>query len=127
MRNATVVIDGTEYANQLTQVLFTPNTPIQQMPVLVPTGTITDIGTSIWSCQLTGIQDNGTGSLGAHLRTNAGVLMEVTFQPRTGSGQDKIEAEVMGMPIPFGGTTGEWRTFDITLPVEGEPTFSQST
>lgn len=127
MRDSTVTIDSVEYNGQLNKVRFVPDTPMEQMPVLVPTGTITDISTTTWTCELGGVQDNGSGSLGAALRAAAGTLMEVIFQPRTGTGQDRIVASVMAMPIEFGGEQGSWRTFDITLPVDGQPTFSQST
>lgn len=127
MRDSTVTIEGTEYNNQLTKVRFVPDTPMEQMPVLTPTATITDVGTTTWTCELTGVQDNGSGSLGAVLRSSAGTLLTVVFQPRVGTGQDKITAEVMAMPIEFGGEVNAWRTFDITLPVDGQPTFAQST
>lgn len=127
MRDASVLIDGTEYNDQLSKVRFVPDTPINQMRTLVPTGVVTDVDTSVWTCELTGIQDNGTGSLGAALRAAAGTLVDVVFQPRVGSGQDKIAASIMAMPIEFGGETSAWRTFDITLPVDGQPEFSQST
>lgn len=126
MRDGTVKIDDVEYNNQLSTVLFNPDTPINQMRTLSPTGVVTDIDTSIWTCQLVGIQDNGAGSLGAALRAAAGTLVEIVFQPRVGTGQDVITANVMAMPIPFGGEQGAWRTFDITLPVDGQPVFSQS-
>lgn len=127
MRDSTVTIDGVEYNNQLNKVRFVPDTPMEQMPVLTPTGTITDIGTTTWTCELGGVQDYGSGSLGAALRAAANTLVDVVFQPRIGTGQDKITASVMAMPIEFGGEQGSWRTFDITLPVDGQPTFAQST
>lgn len=127
MRDSTVTIDSVEYNGQLNKVRLVPDTPMEQMPVLVPTGTITDISTTTWTCELGGVQDNGSGSLGAALRAASGTLLTLTFQPRVGTGQDKVVASVMAMPIEFGGEQGSWRTFDITLPVDGQPTFSQST
>ena len=127
MRDSTVTIDAVEYNGQLNKVRFVPDTPMEQMPVLTPTGTITDIGTTTWTVELGGVQDQGSGSLGSALRAAAGTLVTMVFQPRVGTGQDKITAEVMAMPIEFGGEQGSWRTFDITLPVDGQPTFAQST
>lgn len=126
MRNSVFKVDTVDYTNQVNAVTFTPDTPIQQMRTLSPTGTVTDVATAVWTLELEGIQDFGTGSLGAALRTAAGNLVEVEFQPVAGTGQDKIVAEVMAINIPFGGTEGEFRTFSITLPVEGTPVFSQS-
>lgn len=127
MRDSVVTIDAIDYNNQLRMVRFVPDTPIEQMPVLVPTGTVTDTSTTIWTCELEGIQDNGTGSLGAALRTAAGTKIPIVFQPRTGTGQDKVTATIVAMPIEFGGEQGAWRMFNITLPVDGQPVFAQST
>lgn len=127
MRDSKVTIGATEYNNQVTTVLLTPETPIQQMATLSPSGTITDVGTPLWSLQLVGIQDNGSGSLGAALRAAAGTLLTLTFQPRTGTGQDSATCSFVAMQIPFGGAQGEFRTFDMTFPISGEPTFTQST
>jgi hypothetical protein len=127
MKNSVFTLEGVDFVGQVNKVNFVPDTPIQQMRTLSPTGTITDIDTTVWTMELAGVQDFGSGSLGAALRTAAGTLQSVVFQPKTGAAQDKIEAEVMCMHIPFGGEQGAWRTFDISLPVDGVPTFSQST
>lgn len=127
MRDSTVSIEGTDYAGQVTKAMLVPDTPVEQMAVLEPTGTITDIGTTTWTLELAGVQDNGSGSLGAALRAAEGTFLTLILQPKNGTGQDTATAEVMAMPIPFGGEQGSWRTFDITLPVDGTPTFAQST
>lgn len=127
MRDSVVTIDSVDYNNQLSAVRFVPDTPIEQMPVLVPTGTVTDTSTTLWQCELTGIQDNGSGSLGAALRAASGTKIPIVFQPRVGTGQDVLSATIVAMPIEFGGEQGSWRTFSITLPVDGQPVFTQST
>jgi hypothetical protein len=126
LKNATVMIDDVEYKEQLATVLFTPDQPIQQMRTLSPTGTLTDADSAVWTCQMVGIQDFGTGSLGKALRDAAGTLVEIVFQPKVGTGQDVITAEIMALEIPFGGEQGSWRTFDMTFPVSGSPAISQS-
>lgn len=126
MKASVFKVEDVDYANQVTSVLFTPDTPIQQLRTLSPTGTVTDVDSAVWTLELEGVQDFGTGSLGKALRDAAGTIVEVEFQPVTGTGQDKIVAQVVATDIPFGGTQGEFRTFSITLPVEGTPVFSQS-
>lgn len=128
IKNAVVKVDTVEYANQVTVVRLVPETSIQQMPTMSPTGTVSDVGTPIWTLEMEGIQDFGAGSLGAAIRTAAaaGDTFDLEFQPQAGTGQDKAVAEVVAMQIPFGGETGEFRTFSMTFPVEGSPTFSQS-
>lgn len=127
MKNSVVTIATVDYVGQLSTVLLTPDQPINQMRVLSPTGTITDVDNPIWTLQLVGVQDNGTGSLGAALRSASGTLVELVFQPRAGTGQDKVTCSFMATHIPFGGEQGAWRTFDATFPVDGQPVFAQST
>lgn len=127
MKNATVTIDSVEYKSQLSTVLLTPDQPIQQLRVLSPTDTLTDADTAVWTCQLVGVQDFGTGSLGAALRSASGTFVSLVFQPKAGTGQDKITASIMALDIPIGGEQGAWRTFDMTFPVQGSPTIAQST
>ncbi len=127
MRDSLFTFNSVDYTNQVNLVRFTPDTPIEQMPVLSPTSTATDISTTIWSLELGGIQDNGSGSLGAALRAASGTKVDVVFQPRVGTGQDKVTATVVPTPIEFGGEQGSWRTFSVTIPVDGQPTFTQST
>lgn len=119
-------LDDVDYSNQLQTVLFTPDAPVQTYRVAVPDGNVTDTDSAAWTLQLVGIQDNGAGSLGAALRAGAGDEMEVEYQPRAGTGQDKVVATIRGSEITFGGTAGQFRTFDQTFGVVGAPVFSQS-
>jgi hypothetical protein len=129
MKYAIFTVDDIDMANQVTKVRLVPDQPTQSLRVLVPDGTITDTDSATWTLELSGIQDFGSGSLGAAIRTaaDAGTSMDIVFQPRTGSGEDKAEFTIKPLHLPFGGDQGSFRVFDATFPVEGEPTFSQST
>lgn len=126
IRNSLFEIDGTDYSNQVNTVEFLPDTPVQTYRTLVPDGAITDTDSATWTLHLTGVQDFGTGSLGKKLRENAGLDMDVVYQPVVGVGQDHVEAVIRGVQLPVGGAQGSFRTFDITLGVIGEPDITQS-
>jgi hypothetical protein len=128
IKYAVFEVDEVDFANQVTKVRLVPDTPTQTLRTMDPSGTITDTDSATWMLELAGIQDFGTGSLGAALRTAAaaGTDLDVEFQPKTGTGQDKAVFTIRPINIPFGGDTGTFRTFDTTIPVIGTPAWSQS-
>lgn len=128
IKYALLEIETVDYANQVTKARLVPDTPTQTLRTMDPSGSITDADTAVWSFELAGIQDFGTGSLGAALRTAAAANadLEVEFQPKTGTGQDKAVFTIRPINIPFGGDAGTFRTFDTNIPVVGTPVFSQS-
>jgi hypothetical protein len=128
VKNIVFTVEAVDYANQVTKVRLVPDQSVQTMRTAVPDGTITDTDSPVWTLELAGVQDFGTGSLGAALRTaaNAGTDLDVEYQPKAGTGQDKAVFVIRPTQIPFGGDVGNFRTFDVTIPVIGQPTFSQS-
>ena len=128
IKNMLFEVDTVDYANQVTKVQLVPDQATQTLKVGVPSGTITDTDSATWTLALAGVQDFGTGSLGAAIRTAyaSGTTLEIEYQPVAGVGQDKAVFEVKGIALPFGGEVGQFRTFDVVLPVMGEPTWSQS-
>ena len=128
MKHSVFEVDSVDYANQVNKVRLVPETSTQTLRTLVPDGSITDTDSPVWTVELSGIQDFGTGSLGAALRTaaNAGTDLDVEFQPKDGTGQDKATFTLRPTNIPFGGYAGSFRTFDQTFPVVGQPVWSQS-
>jgi hypothetical protein len=128
IKYAVFEIDAVDYANQVTKVRLVPDSPTQTLRTMDPTGTLTDADSATWALELAGIQDFGTGSLGAALRSAAaaGEDLEVEFQPKTGAGQDKAVFTIRPIAIAFGGDAGAFRTFDTNVPVIGTPTWSQS-
>jgi hypothetical protein len=128
IKYAVFEVDEVEYNNQVTKVRLVPDTPIQTLRTMDPAGTVTDADSAVWTLELAGIQDFGTGSLGLALRTaaNAGTDLDVVFQPKTGTGQDSAAFTIRPVNIPFGGDTGSFRTFDVTVPVIGSPVITQS-
>lgn len=124
LRDCVVTIDGTDYANQATKARLVPDTPIQTLRTLVPDGIVQDVDSSVWTFELAGIQDwvNAQGLADA-LNDAAGTTVTVVLVPRTGSGQPQATFDVVATPVPFGGEQGQFATFDVTIPVIGQPVF----
>lgn len=126
MRNIVATLEAVSYANQLSKARLIPDTPIQTMRTLVPDGVIQDIDSTVWSLELSGVQDYGAGGLADALNDASGTVLTLILQPKAGTGQDTATCEVLCLPVEFGGEQGSFRTFDTTLPVIGQPVFSQS-
>lgn len=123
MRNASVKIDTTEYANQVTKVRLVPETPIQTMRTLVPDGVVQDVDSTVWTLELAGVQDWKTGGLAAALNTASGTEVDLVIVPKVGTGESQVTVTIIAMPVEFGGEQGNFRTFDASFPVVGTPTF----
>lgn len=128
MKFSTIVIDGTEYNNQLTKVRLVPDAPIQTMRTLVPDGVLQDADSATWNLEISGVQDRGPNGFAKAMddAVASGDLLTMTLQPKVGSGQDVATVTILPVPIEFGGEQGNWRTFDTQFAVMGQPVFSQS-
>jgi hypothetical protein len=120
LRDTECTFDGTDYANQLSKIQFTPDTPIQTMRTLVPDGIVQDIDSAVWTLELSGIQDHVTAQgFCAYLVANAGDTVTVVYTPKPGG--PAMTADVILMAVPFGGEQGAFTSFEVTLPVVGTP------
>jgi len=124
IRDAVMTVEGTDYANQVTKARLVPETPIQTLRTLVPDGIVQDVDSTTWTLELSGIQDwvNGQGLADA-LNDNKGVEVDIILTPRSGTGKPRATFVAVAMPVQFGGDQGQFATFEITLPVVGQPTF----
>jgi hypothetical protein len=124
VRNATVTIDSTDYANQCTKAVLTPETPIQTIRTMVPDGVVQDVDSTAWTLELSGIQDwtNSTG-LADKLNDGAGTSVTLVLVPRAGSGKPNATCTVTLLPVSFGGEQGKFATFEVKIPVTGAVTF----
>lgn len=128
IKNLSLKVATVEHANEVTNAILTPDQNVQTLRTGVPDGTITDADNPVWNLTLEGVQDFGSGSLGAALRTaaDAGTTLAVVYQPFPGTGQDVATFSIRPVQVPFGGQVGSFRTFNVTIPVVGAPTWSQS-
>lgn len=125
-KNASIDIDGTEFANQNNRARLVPDTPIQTMRTLVPDGVIQDVDSTVWTFELAGAQIWSTGGLAKFLNDNAGADVEVVLQPKLGTGQPTATFTMIAMPVPFGGDQGQILPFEQSFPVKGQPVFGTS-
>lgn len=124
LRNALFKIGGTDYTNQVNKVRLVPDTPIQTMRTLVPDGVIVDVDSTVWTLELSGVQDNETGGLAAYLLANNGSLVTAIVAPNNTSTKKQFTVSVRCLPAPIGGDQGGFAVFDLTLPVNGQPVAS---
>lgn len=124
LRNASITIEGTSYANQLTKARLVPETPMQTVRTLVPDGVVQDVDSTVWTLELAGIQDwkNAQGLADA-LNDFAGTDIDVVLQPKPGTGERTATFIAVAMPVEFGGEQGSFATFETSLPVKGAPTW----
>lgn len=124
IKDALVKFGATDFTNQCTKARLVPDTPIQTLRTLVPDGQITDVDSAIWTLELTGVQDWETGGLATYLNANAGSLVTVIIAPAKLTGKKQATVSVRIVSVPFGGDQGAFPTIDVTLPVQGQPTFA---
>jgi hypothetical protein len=123
MKYAVVKIEDVDYAAFAQTALLTADTPTQVYRTLVPDGNITDIDSAVWTFQLAGAQQT---TLSAALRAAQGTTVEVVFQSEFGVGKEVATFDAVVPAIPFGGSQGAFRAFDINLAVQGQPAFTVS-
>lgn len=126
IKNALVTIEGIEYANQVSKARLVPDQPVQTMRTLSPDGTVQDVDTAVWTLELAGLQINVAGGLAKALRDANGGPLDVTIQPKAGTGQATATVEIIALMPEFGGEQGNWATIDLTFPVNGQPTWGTS-
>lgn len=125
MRDATVTVDDIEYANQCTKARLVPDTPIQTVRTLAPDGVIQDVDSTVWTFEATIVASKiGTGGLSAALRAASGTQLDCVLTPANGTGNETAAFTIVALPTDFGGDQGNINTFDISLPVVGQPVFS---
>lgn len=122
-RDASVIVAGVEYANQLRKARLVPDQPVQTYRTLVPDGVVQDADSIVWTFELEGLQINIAGGLAAFMRTNSGTTQSITLVPKIGSGMPRATFTATILMPEFGGEQGAFLTQNLTLPVNGAPTF----
>jgi hypothetical protein len=122
LSNATVSIGATQYAAKCKTAEFLPETAISTYKVLAPVGNVQDVDAPTWTLHLVGLQDWSSAGLSKYLNDNRGTEVAVIVTPEDQTGWATMTAQVIAIAPPFGGTSGEWAEYDLTLPVVGQPT-----
>ena len=126
LRNATLTIDGDNHAAFVKKARLVPDVTVQTYKTLVPSGVIQDVDAPTWALELQGVQDWGTDGLARALHDGHGTNIVVVLAPKAGTGQRQATCTVVAMSVPFGGESGEFAEFDVTLAVVGTPTFADA-
>lgn len=123
LRDALFTVEGTDYANQCTSVIMTPEQETQTLKTMVPDGIVQDVDTATWTLNINGIQDYVTAQgLARFLTENSGQQIDIVFEPKKGGVSATVTA--VAKATPFGGEQGAFTTFDLQLPMIGEPVFA---
>jgi hypothetical protein len=116
------MVEATDYANQCTSVVLTPDQSTQTLRTMVPDGVVQDVDSAVWTCSINGVQDYKAAQGLARLLTDmAGEQLDIVFTPRKGTGNTTATVTVVAKAVPFGGEQGNFTTFDVELPCIGEP------
>jgi hypothetical protein len=119
MKDALLTLDDVEFQGQISRARLVPETPIQTMRTLVPDGVIQDVDSTVWTLELTGVQDWETGGLALFLHTNAGTVVEAVLAPKNATGKKSFAFNVLCIDPPVGGDQGNFAVLELELPVTG--------
>lgn len=121
MKSASVTIDGVDYDDLISNVLFTPTTASLEFKGI--SGKVsTSTGATTWAVTFDYAQSYDTaGSLALKLFNDSGDKVTAVFKPEA-AGAATITATVTLLPGSFGGTVDSAATSSVTLPVDGKPT-----
>lgn len=124
LKDSTFTLGGTTFAAAATTAMLKPTTAVKTLTTLIPDGVYQDVDTTIWVLSLAGISDWKMGGLAKYLNDHVGESVAGTLAPKSGAGEPAATFSATCIPVSFGGTQGEWNTFDsIDLPVSGQPVF----
>jgi hypothetical protein len=118
MKYAVVEIDTVDYAEDAQTALLSSNGGnVEVYQTLVPDGGIVDSDSPQYTFQLAGAQ--GTALYTALLAAE-GTVVDVVLQAEHGTGK-AVRTFSVRVPegLDFGGTKGQFRTFDLTMTVVG--------
>lgn len=127
-KDAIVTIDGTTYEGQVRKARLVPSQDVTTYRVSIPSGTVQDVNAPVWVLELEGLQINHSNGLAKALRdaADAGDTIDVIIQPKRGSSQPTGTVTITPLQVPFGGEEGKFLDFDLSLPVNGSPTWGTS-
>src|SRR5690606_17761741 len=106
MRSSIAEFDTNDYAEELSRAELVPDTQVEQLKLLKG-NTVSDVDNPSWTFAISGIQDwTVTQGCGDFLSASRGGKVDVTFQPRLGTGQRTATFSVIAMSPNFGGEQG---------------------
>lgn len=123
LKDVVLTVDGDTYEKHVSGVTFTPSVSTATFKGLESDAVFTQASNASWTVDLTYVQDWDTAdSLSAYLFNNAGSEITLSFLPQTGSGT--WTATVIVVPGAVGGQVDAYATSTVSLPVQGQPTYT---
>lgn len=116
--------DGPNFKCQVRSVTLTPDTNIERIKTLCPTGQFASVSDPEWSLELGylyGKTDGTDQALARFLLENQGDQMPFVFRPWSGDDDEGYKGIVTIIPGPIGGEEGSFSEQSVSLPVEGQP------
>ena len=124
LKDVTLTVGTDSYEKHVSSVTLTPSNATASWKGLNPAATFTDAGTPTWTLDLTYVQDWETAdSLSAYLFNNAGSEITLSFKPESGAG-GTFSATVIVVPGSIGGQVDSYATSTVSLPVQGQPSYT---
>jgi hypothetical protein len=125
LKDVILTVDGDTYEKHVSGVTITPSVATATFKGLEPTATFSQASSATWTVELSYVQDWETAdSLSAYLFNNAGDQVTMSFQPESGAGHGVFSATVIIVPGAVGGAVDAYATSTVSLPVQGQPTFT---
>ena len=116
---------GPNFKCQLRSVQLTPDTDIERIKTLCPSGQYASVSDPEWSLELGYLYGRDTvdaqNALSRFLLDNSGQLMDFVYRPWSGDDQEGYQGQVTIVPGPIGGEEGSFSEQSVSLPVEGQP------
>lgn len=124
LKDVILTIDTDTYEKHVSSVTLTPSISTATFKGLDTDAVFTQASTASWTCELAYVQDWETAdSLSAYLFNNAGSEVTMSFKPESAEG-GTFSATVIIVPGAVGGTVDAYATSTVSLPVQGQPTYT---
>lgn len=123
LKDVVLSVAGSDFEKHVSSVVFTPSVSSATWKGLEPTAVFTNVGASTWTVDLAYAQDwDTTGSLSAYLFANEGAEVTLNFEPVAGG--SSWSADVIITPGQVGGSVDSFAEANVSLPVQGRPTYT---
>lgn len=124
LKDVILTVDGDTYEKHVSGVTITPSVATATFKGLEPSATFSQASSATWTVDLTYVQDWETAdSLSAYLFNNAGEEVTMSFKPESGAG-GTFSATVIIVPGAVGGAVDAYATSTVSLPVQGQPSYT---
>ena len=120
-KNASITIDGDQFANALTRARLVPEVNKQTLRTLVPDGVIQDSDTAVWTFEITAVQAWAAAGISKALWDARGTQVEVVLQLEVGTGKPTWTFDINVDPTTIGGEQGQILVSEAEFGVIGEP------